>query len=70
MLVSVKTAAEQLGVSRALLYKLVREKRIPAVKFGDLVRLDLAKIVSALEIPVESEKSLSVYRTEGRKKHR
>jgi excisionase family DNA binding protein len=68
MLVSVKTAAEQLGVSRALLYKLVREKRIPAVKFGDLVRLDLAKIVSALEIPVESEKSL--YRTEGRKKHR
>lgn len=67
-LVSVAQGAEELGVSKSKLYELVREHKIPHVKIGDRVLLNIEKVVAALEIPAESEDRPSVVRTHAGRK--
>lgn len=53
-LVSVREAAEQFGVSVSKLYEMVKQKRIPCHRFGDLVRLDPAEVLRATRSEAEN----------------
>jgi excisionase family DNA binding protein len=49
LLVSVLEAAKELGLSRSLLYQLARQGKIPCIRVGDRVMLNLDKVMIALE---------------------
>jgi excisionase family DNA binding protein len=68
-LVSVRAAANELGVSRGTLYGLVRKRAIPYVRIGDRVLLDVSKVLATLEIApnnAEHARRPSVVGTKGR----
>jgi excisionase family DNA binding protein len=67
-LVSVATAAKELGVSRGTLYALARQRAIPCVKIGDRVLLNLEKVIAALEVGVGSEPGTLVVQSKGTRK--
>jgi excisionase family DNA binding protein len=52
-LVSIAKAALEIGVSRGTLYALARQKKIPHVRIGDRVLVDVAKVIAALEVAAE-----------------
>jgi len=54
MMISVKSAAKELGLSPSTVYQLVREKKIPHVRAGDRVLLNLEKVIAALEVQTEN----------------
>jgi excisionase family DNA binding protein len=57
-LISIAAAAEQLGLSRSTLYGLAKNRRIPCVRIGDRILLDLEKVIAACEIEPDGESPL------------
>ena len=46
--ISVESAAELLGISRGLAYEMVRQKKIPALHFGRIIRVPRYALESLL----------------------
>ena len=52
---SIVEAAQKLGISRGLCYRLVREGRIPSVRLGRRIVIPLAAIVKMLSATTNKE---------------
>jgi excisionase family DNA binding protein len=60
-LVSVEKASAELGISRSMLYALVREHKISHYKFGDRVVLDVEEVRAEMKIKQESDAAVVSY---------
>ncbi len=58
--ISVEEAAKILGISRGLAYSMVREKRIPALHFGRIIRVPRYALESLLNTQGTSGKTEEV----------
>lgn len=67
-LYSVAEVAAQLSVSKGTIYALVKHRRVPSHRFGDLVRLDLDEVLAATRIEAQDSDRPCVVRPEGREK--
>jgi excisionase family DNA binding protein len=54
-LVGVGAAARHLDVTAPTLYRLIRERRVPIVKVGALIRLRISEVERALRVDAEAE---------------
>ena len=68
ILISVAEAAKQTGTSKGVLYAMVRQRRIPCHRFGDLIRLDLNELLAATRMEAENTDRPCLVRPDGREK--
>lgn len=65
---TVTEAAAALGISRGAVYLLVKQRRVPCYRFGDLIRLDLAEVLRMTRVEAENSDRPSVVRPDARSK--
>jgi excisionase family DNA binding protein len=68
-LVTIAEAAKQLGTSKGTLYGLVKQRRVPCYRFGDLIRLDLAEVLRMTRVEAQNGDRPCVVQPDAREKH-
>jgi excisionase family DNA binding protein len=66
---TVAEVAAQLGVSKGTIYGLVKQRRVPSHRFGDLVRLDIDEVLAATRIEAQNGDRPCVVQPDAREKH-
>ena len=67
--VTIAEAAKHVGASKSTLYGLVKQRRVPCYRFGDLISLDLAELLRLTRIEAQDGDRPCVVQPDAREKH-
>ena len=64
---SIREMSEIMSVHPNTLYKLIKEKKIPVLKFGKAIRLSLTSVAGACRVPAICKREFNSPRLQSRK---